>query len=183
MKRDNWITSFKENNIKTNIFELTKNIEDNNMKLGQYLNDLSNVGELDYKELKISETKVKQLIKNHLFATKYNLTKDIGFSKLTLLTKVKEIERIEEIIEFSYSSTLQELKNFIYNHSVQNFVSKNILLDDEDQINFEISKKICEKISGSTLNSSQIFKFILMDFINTNIETLEPKELEELQNL
>jgi hypothetical protein len=168
-----WVKEEEQNNIKENIVKLTKNIENNNLMIGEFLNNLSLINEIDFKEFGLSDTKGRQLIKNYIFAKKYDIKEDIGFSKLSLLTKIKESDkRINDIIKFSLSSNLEELKQFIYKNDVQNFTSKNIVFDEEDLLNLELSKKICINIAGTNLNNSQIFKYILMDFIHNNSEYL-----------
>ena len=163
-----WVKEKKESKISKEINSLTLNIESNNIILGEKLLEISTDINLEKENFGLTKSKIEQLINNYLFYKEYELSKDIGYTKLTMLTKIKDKSKIKENIEFAYNSNINELKNNIFNKDNGDIVTKSFVMDSEDSENYEVVKMIAEKISDSKLNNSQIMKFIMIDFIHNN---------------
>jgi len=173
-----WIKEIEQNNIKKEIEELTKNIEKNNLILGEKLFFLKKKNsKINYEDFKITKAKAEQLISNYIFAKKYNIIEDIGFTKLSFLSKIKNKteKEIQSLIIQSKNHNISEFKNIIYNKNTQKIITKSFNLDEEDNENYKLSKKIAENIANTKLNQNQVIKYILMDFINNNNEYIEFK--------
>lgn len=178
----NWIKKAQEEKINKEIKKLTSNIEKNNILLGEKLFEFSKESNSISNNFGLEKSKIDQLINNFLFYKKYELKNDIGFTKLTLLTKIKDKSKIKESIEFAYKSNVEELKNFIFNKTPGKIINKNFQLDEDDELNFQIAKLISEKISDSKLNNSQILKYVLMDFISNNSQILNDEDNNHFNN-
>ncbi len=176
MRNKNWINEFKKDNVEEVISDLTDNIENNYQLLGKELLKLKeqNITLASYEKYGINEKKAKQLIINYEFCLKHNITKNIQYNKLTLLTKISSHPDLQTFIDRSYSGTLKDLEDKIFGKKEDKVLTKQFKLDQNSVFLFEQCKKIVEKtLEKKNINSNDLFSYILMDFYSSNVGLLE----------
>lgn len=176
MKKTSWIKDFKKDNVEEVISDLTDNIENNYQLLGKELLKLKkqNITLTSYEKYGINEKKAKQLIINYEFCLKHNITKNIQYNKLTLLTKISSHPDLSKFIEASYTGTLKDLEDKIFGKKEDKVLTKQFKLDQNSIFLFDNCKKIVEKtLEKNNINSNDLFSYILMDFYSSNVHLLD----------
>jgi len=180
---DEVIKEKEEEKFVSEINKKIENIQMERLKIGEII---ENQLEMGLSKVKIEEqlieitsltrNAIKNLIEEYSFNTKYETKYNIlEIKNLKFFFKTNNI-----IIESDIKKILQDKKQIqeiFRNTGVKENAKKNshtFKIDDEGQELYESAKIIIEKQIGRKLKSkSELFYYMLIDFVSTNIDSLE----------